>query len=60
MSKPRCPRCGEAATQRTRRRLWERLLAPAALYPFRCRFCGCRFWRRQQGVRYSRSVLSLR
>jgi hypothetical protein len=54
MSTLRCPQCGEAETQRTRRRLWERLLAPAAVYPFRCRCCGCRFRRRQRGVRYIR------
>jgi hypothetical protein len=60
MSKPRCPRCGEVATLRTRRRLWEHLLVPAAISPFRCQFCGCRFRRRQRGVRYIRSVFSLR
>ena len=60
MKEPRCPRCGAAETQRTRRRLWERLLAPAAIYPFRCRCCECRFRRRQRGVRYTRAVFPLR
>jgi hypothetical protein len=60
MKEPRCPRCGVAETQRTRRRLWERLLAPAAIYPFRCRFCECRFRRRQRGVRYIRAIPPLR
>jgi len=53
--KPPCPQCGQKWTPRTRRRLWERVLSLAAIYPFRCESCGHRFRVRQRGVRYVRS-----
>ncbi len=39
MRMPPCPQCGETWTKRTRRRLWERVLSLAALYPFQCQCC---------------------
>jgi DNA-directed RNA polymerase subunit RPC12/RpoP len=60
MEKPLCPRCGQALTKRVRRRLWERLLTLAAIYPFRCQYCSHRFRVRQRGVRYIRSPVRLR
>jgi len=55
MSNPPCPRCGKQEwTQRTPRRLWERLLRLAAIYPFQCAGCGHRFRVRQRRVRYVR------
>ena len=56
MYQPPCPRCGQKAwTRRSRRRLWERLLSFAAIYPFRCHYCLHRFRVRQRGVRYVRN-----
>ena len=55
MRKPPCPQCGQEWTTRTRRRLWERVLSLAAIYPFRCQSCEYRFRVRQRGVRYVRS-----
>jgi len=55
MRKPLCPHCGQEWTKRVRRRLWERVLSLAAIYPFRCQSCEYRFRVRQRGVRYVRS-----
>ena len=49
MRMPPCPQCGETWTKRTRRRLWERVLSLAALYPFQCQCCEHRFRVRQSG-----------
>ena len=60
MPKPLCPRCGDPETRRTRRRLWEGVLTLAAIYPFRCPWCGHRFRVRQRGVRYIRALVPWR
>ena len=57
MPKPVCPQCGDPETTRTRRRLWERVLTLAAVYPFQCASCGHRFRVRQRGVRYVRYLV---
>jgi hypothetical protein len=59
MRMPPCPQCAEEWTKRTHRRLWERLLSLAAIYPFQCQCCGHRFRVRQPGVRYVRSICLL-
>lgn len=44
----RCPRCHSLNVRRSRRRIWERgITLLLSSFPFRCRSCQGRFWRRR-------------
>jgi len=50
MTRPACPRCGYAYTDRVKRNLMERIVSLfISRHRWYCESCRCRFWSPHQG-----------